>query len=350
MSRFMRWLAMSLIATMLSGCGGGRSDTTKPIFSSSPTATVAENQTSAITLKATDTNTVTYGIKDGDANSFALKANTGVVTFKDAPDYETKSSYSFTATATDAYNNEATQSVTITILDDNCTDGDEIWHLGTQYCAVESNITDKVWLDRNLGASMECNESRDSFGSPDDAAVDAEYTASQKDCFGDYYQWGRNHDGHEDSNSSHNDIQKTNVNDTDGNFTTDDGTYREWVKDTDSDGSLRSANWSATDGSSICPAGYRVPTIDELKAELLDTGSAEIQNREDAYNSFLKLPSSGYRDYTSASMEGNGSYGYIWSSSANGGGASSLYFESGDASWYANDIRAYGYSVRCLRD
>ena len=117
MSRFMRWLVMGLVMAVLSGCGSSSGDTTKPVFSSSATATVAENQTSAITLKATDTNTVTYSIKDGDADSFAINVNTGVVTFKDAPDYETKKSYSFKATATDTAGNEATQDVTITISD-----------------------------------------------------------------------------------------------------------------------------------------------------------------------------------------------------------------------------------------
>ncbi len=92
-------------------------DITKPIFTLGATATasVAENQTSAIKLQATDTSTVTYSISGADVASFTVDASSGVVTFTTAPDYETKTNYSFIATATDTANNSATQTVTITI-------------------------------------------------------------------------------------------------------------------------------------------------------------------------------------------------------------------------------------------
>jgi hypothetical protein len=60
---------------------------------------------------------VTYGISGGDSGSFDLDATTGVVTFKTAPNFETKDTYGFTATATDGAGNSATQSVTINITD-----------------------------------------------------------------------------------------------------------------------------------------------------------------------------------------------------------------------------------------
>ncbi len=93
-------------------------DTTAPVFTSSATASVPENQTDAITLAATDeTSTVTYAISGTDAASFDLNTTSGVVTFKTAPDYETKNTYTFTATAADAAGNTATQNVTIHIID-----------------------------------------------------------------------------------------------------------------------------------------------------------------------------------------------------------------------------------------
>jgi hypothetical protein len=64
-----------------------------------------------------DSDVVTYGISGGDSGSFDLDAGTGVVTFKVAPDFETKDTYSFTATATDGTCNSATQSVVINITD-----------------------------------------------------------------------------------------------------------------------------------------------------------------------------------------------------------------------------------------
>ena len=93
-------------------------DTTDPIFTSSNAVSVNENQLSAITLVANDnTGQVQYSIAGGDASSFTVNSGTGVVVFKTAPDFETQSSYSFTATATDPSGNTATQEVTITIID-----------------------------------------------------------------------------------------------------------------------------------------------------------------------------------------------------------------------------------------
>ena len=90
-----------------------------PVFTSAQTASVNENQTAAITLVATDASDVIYGLLDGlDASSFSVDTTTGVVTFRAAPDYESgKHSYSFRASATDSAGNQATQEVTITILD-----------------------------------------------------------------------------------------------------------------------------------------------------------------------------------------------------------------------------------------
>ena len=94
-----------------------------PVFTAGATLAVdfAENSTDPVTtLAATDADagdTVTYTLKDElDADSFNLVA--GVLTFKEAPDFETKSSYSITAVASDGVN-EATQAITVTITNVN---------------------------------------------------------------------------------------------------------------------------------------------------------------------------------------------------------------------------------------
>ena len=103
-------------------------DNTAPVFTSSSTASVNENQTGAITLSANDTNTgnsnpITYSISGVHTLSgrynlpFNINSSTGVVTFKIAPDYEIQNSYKFMAFAKDSKNNTATQSVTININD-----------------------------------------------------------------------------------------------------------------------------------------------------------------------------------------------------------------------------------------
>jgi len=92
-------------------------DTVTPTFTSEPNATVAENQTSAIILVATDLSTISYSIAGADSGDFDVNASTGVVTFKVAPDFETLATYSFTATATDDSGNAVTQTVTISVSD-----------------------------------------------------------------------------------------------------------------------------------------------------------------------------------------------------------------------------------------
>ena len=68
---------------------------------------------------------------------------------------------------------------------------------------------------------------------------------------------------------------------------------------------------------------------------------------------YFKLPFAGGRNYYGASLNGQGSYGYYWSSSpssASSNNARYLYLDS--SSVYANDYyyRANGFSVRCFKD
>ena len=204
-----------------------------------------------------------------------------------------------------------------------------ITHNGTTYGTVTSPYTGRVWLDRNLGAAQVCQ----SF---DDTA-----------CYGDYYQWGRNFDGHQDSMSSTTSTIATDVNNAGSSFITSSSS--DWAS-VDGAGTTRTANWSATDGSSVCPTGFRVPTIVELEAELLDAGSAQIQNIGDAFSSFLKLPSAGSRySYISGPLNSQGFESNVWSSSVNGSRSYILTVSNSSARRYIY-YRSYGYSVRCLRD
>lgn len=77
-----------------------------PTITSSATVSVNENQTSALTITATDADgdTLTYLIAGIDASSFNIDSSSGIVTFKVAPDYEMKSSYTFIANVSDGLN------------------------------------------------------------------------------------------------------------------------------------------------------------------------------------------------------------------------------------------------------
>ena len=89
-------------------------------FSSSATFSAAENQTAIGTVTATDVDTDNSSIAFTVSGSELSITSAGVLTFASAPDYETKTSYTATVTATDG-TNLTTQSITVNVtnLNDN---------------------------------------------------------------------------------------------------------------------------------------------------------------------------------------------------------------------------------------
>ena len=181
---------------------------------------------------------------------------------------------------------------------------------GLEYKEVVSPTTGRIWLDRNLGATQVAQ-------SPDD-----------KKSYGDYYQWGREADGHEKKDSN--------------NFITAKESPYDWSDEAES---KRSYFWSKIDGSGICPPGYRVPTIEELELEMKE---GNWDNTDDCFNSFLKLPLAGARIGYDASFGLRGSGGYVWSSAVVGSSSWYLHFYSSSVNSYSSD-RADGLSVRCIK-
>jgi len=206
---------------------------------------------------------------------------------------------------------------------------EEHYHNSTVYGVVTSSYTGKIWLDRNLGANRVC------IGFDD------------TECYGDYYQWGRNFDGHEDSTSPiTGTLANVVANVGNGNFITSAFSSNDWAS-VDSTGYMRRiSNWSKTDGSSVCPVGFRVPILTELSAETLDNG---VINKATAFSNFLKFPSAGYRSPVYGSMNTVGTIGFVWTNSVNGTSSIEIGFDSGYAGWN-NHSRASGYSLRCLKD
>jgi len=214
-----------------------------------------------------------------------------------------------------------------------------ITHNGVTYGTVTSPYTGKVWLDRNLGASQVCTAYNDPL------------------CYGDYYQWGRNTDGHEILSSGTTSILSPTIIPSHSDFITVDSMVYDWVvSGRDDNSTVRIANWSNTEGFSVCPRGYRVATIDEFKGELFDAESAKIQNEDDAFNSFLKLPAAGTR------TSDHGTYvndwlndgrltavGVFWTASPD----DAVSFDSFSATAHVaipNNELSWGYSVRCIKD
>ena len=96
-----------------------------PVFTSDPAFTIVENQTAVGTVTATDVDTGSTGAVKSDpvtysvsGSEFAVNASSGVLTLATAADYETKTSYTATVTATDG-TNSTTQDITLTIVDLN---------------------------------------------------------------------------------------------------------------------------------------------------------------------------------------------------------------------------------------
>ena len=206
-----------------------------------------------------------------------------------------------------------------------------IYHNTTTYSTVTSPYTGKVWLDRNLGASQVCTV-------VDDPA-----------CYGDYYQWGRNYDGHQDSASGVNTVLATNVNYVGHTlFITNTTDPFDWASSDDA-GTTRVANWSTIDGFSVCPIGFRVPTITELRAETVDE---DVSNAATAFSNFLKLPSAGERIGNSAFAPMNqlGSTGNIWTGTTAGSISAYIHFDSTSAYVFGYGNRSAGLSLRCVKN
>ncbi|MDF1769453.1 MAG: hypothetical protein P1U43_11930, partial [Maricaulis sp.] len=97
-----------------------------PVFTSSASASVGENQASAFTAAASDADGdgVTYALSGTDAALFAIDASTGVVTFLTAPDYEAPADgdgdnvYDLVVTASDG-TNTTDQAVIVTVTNEN---------------------------------------------------------------------------------------------------------------------------------------------------------------------------------------------------------------------------------------
>lgn len=188
---------------------------------------------------------------------------------------------------------------------------------------VYNPATSKIWMDRNLGASQVATSSTDAA------------------AYGDLYQWGRATDGHESRTSGTTATLATSDTPGHGNFITNGSSPYDWRNPQNDN------LWQGVSGTNNpCPSGYRLPTEAEWEAERTSWSS---NNEAGAFASPLKLPVAGYRLYSNGTLLDVGSDGNYWSSTVGGIGARYLYFVSSSANM-GSDLRAYGFSVRCLKD
>ena len=192
--------------------------------------------------------------------------------------------------------------------------------------------TGKIWMDRNLGATQVATSSID------------------PNAYGDLYQWGRRADGHQIRTPGTTSTLSSTDNPGHVDFIVVLASPFDW-RSTQSDNL-----WQGVNGiNNPCPSSYRLPTNAELNAERTTWIS---NNAAGAFASPLKLPMAGFRKRDNGSLYDAGSYGYYWSSTVN---STNLYgvdalvsgiltFRNSTAEMENQQLRANGFSVRCIKD
>ena len=211
-----------------------------------------------------------------------------------------------------------------------------IAHSGKSYNTVKSPDTGVYWFDRNLGATQVATSPKDT------------------DAYGELYQWGRLADGHQfrvlPTGSTA--ARTSSITPTDNKFITNNLSPFDWTQNLEDDGNavdgsgaLRHAFLSKTDGSGICPVGFRVPTQVEMEADTTDT---IVYGTTTAFDSFLALTEAGERGSNGILISIN--RGLYWTSTPDTSVAGFLDFYSSDASMQAEGgFRTRAFSVRCLK-
>ena len=226
--------------------------------------------------------------------------------------------YTFTVVATNAAGNSVASAASAAVTTFLCgTSTVTFTYNGSSVTyGTVSSAGGKCWLDRNLGATQ--------------VATSATDAAS----YGDIFQWGRGIDGHQIRTSTTITTQSSTDLPGHANFISSNGDWRS---------STNNNLWQGVSGvNNPCPSGFRLPSSTEITTEWASWSSGATG----AYNSPLKLPFAGYRYQTGFGSVGTG-FGY-WTSTVNGAGALELDFGGSVSIWSAT--RAYGFSVRCIKD
>ena len=179
----------------------------------------------------------------------------------------------------------------------------------------------RIWMDRNLGASQVAT------------------SISDAPSYGDSYQWGRGSDGHEKRNSSTSTTSSTK--DVPGNGSFIMGTL-DWR-------SPKNDNlWQGVNGiNNPCPAGFRIPTEAEWKAEIASWSNS---NPSGAFASSLKLPMAGGREGSNGVQFYAGLYGHYWTSTVSGDKSQWLFIMSSFPVTFGGAYRNNGASCRCIKN
>ena len=183
------------------------------------------------------------------------------------------------------------------------------------------------WAPLNLGANQ--------------IAINATAVSS----IGNLYQWGRNVPTTYNSNNK-TPGPTTNANATDEGITSSAADNWDWLKPKN-DYLWRDASGRKT-GKDPCPAGWRIPTSDELNNWGSGTYANSILTIAGENYISLVLPAAGTRN-GNCDPHSQGAYGYYWSSTPSGTRA--LYARTdGSAASVISSGRVDAFSVRCIKE
>ncbi len=184
----------------------------------------------------------------------------------------------------------------------------------------------RLWMDRNLGASQVATSTTDEL------------------AYGDLVQYGRRDDGHQDRGSS----TTTNLSKTyfpHNYFILSQAWPFDWLEE------QQDALWLLLLGTNtvlnnICPEGWVVPWEADFHAEILSWDTVDAAG---AFASPLKLTLAGNRNRHNGNVQGVGTWGSYWSRTTRQIDKKALNMSIYGASVVPVN-RAYGLSVRCIKD
>lgn len=197
----------------------------------------------------------------------------------------------------------------------------------------------KIWMQQNLGAQRVATSMTD------------------VESYGDLYQWGRWADGHQLRTPAPTVTAASTLSANNPSGLPAGGSkayISGWWNggaSTDTWNAATSSGVSATNGCDPCKvlgSDWRLPTEEDWDSVLDAEG---ITDNATAYASNLKIPAGGWRATNSPAIASAGTSSWYWSSKASGSnGAKGIWIQSSSVRKSYEDARAYGTSVRCVKD